>query len=74
VTTPEVKENFCVCTCEGRLLGDQKGRGHHPIKSACMNPPASAMGSALAKSYTHILGRVLGPITCEKRSKIFGQR
>ena len=31
MATPEVKENFPICTCTGRLLGYQKWRGHHPI-------------------------------------------
>ena len=33
MTTLEVKENFPVCTCTGRLLGGQKGRGCYPIMS-----------------------------------------
>ena len=31
ITTPEVKENFLMHTSTGKLLGDQNGRGHHPI-------------------------------------------
>ena len=38
VTTPEVKGDFLVCTCAGRLLGDEKWRGLHPIISVDMHP------------------------------------
>ena len=31
MTPPEFKESFPVCTHAGRLLGDQKERGLHPI-------------------------------------------
>ena len=41
--TPEVKENFPVCTCAGRLLGGQKGRGRHPIICVDMHPQASVL-------------------------------
>ena len=36
--TPEVKEDFPVCTGAGRLLGGQRGRGSHPIISVDMHP------------------------------------
>ena len=72
MTSPEVKENFPVCICAGRLLGGPKERGHHPIISVDISPQASAVGSILAKSCARILGRVLGPVRCEKRNKITG--
>ena len=58
MTTPETKENFPVCTCGGRLLGGQKGRGHYrsPITSVDMHPQASEVGSILAKKCVHVLG------------------
>ena len=74
MTTPEVKENFPVCTCAERFLGGQKGRGCHPIISVDIQPQASAMESILAKICARKLGRVLGPVRCEKRNKIIGQR
>ena len=74
MTTPEVKENFPVWTCAGRLLGGQKGRGHHPIISVDIYPQVSAVESILANSCTRSLGRVLGPVMCEKRNEIIGQR
>ena len=56
MTTPEVKENFPVCTCAGRLLGGQKGRGCHPIVCVDMHPQASGVGSSLAKSCARMWG------------------
>ena len=50
MTTPEVKKNFPVYTCAGRLLGGQTGRGRHPIISVDIPPQASVVGSILAKS------------------------
>ena len=47
--TPEVKEDFPVCTCTGRLLEGQKGRGPHPIINVDMYPQASAVGPILQK-------------------------
>ena len=38
MTNSEVKENFPVSTYAGRLLGDQKERGH-PIISVDIPPP-----------------------------------
>jgi len=57
MTTPEIWENFPVCTCGGRLLGGQKGRGPSPspIINVDMHPQASEVGSILAKRCTHIL-------------------
>ena len=63
----EVKEDFPVCTCAGRLLGGWKGRGTHPI-SVDMHPEASAVGSTLEKRCSHILGRVHGPVRGEERN------
>ena len=74
MTTPEVKEHFPVCTCAGRLLGRQKGREYHPIVSVDILPQASAVGAILAKSSTCMLGMIPGPLRCEKRSEIIGER
>ena len=59
MTTLEVKENFQVCTWAGSLFGDQK-RGHHPIISEDIHPLASVVGSIVAKSHEHMLGRTGG--------------
>ena len=67
MTTPEVKENFFVCTCTERLLEGQNGRGRHPIISVDISPQASVVESILAKSCTCVLGRVLGLVRCERR-------
>ena len=45
VPTPKVKEDFLVCTCAGRLLGDQKGRESNPMLSVNMHPQASMVGN-----------------------------
>ena len=71
---PEVREDFPICTQEERPLGGQKGSGPHPIRSVDMHPQASAVGSILAKSCVCILGRIHGPVRCEERNKIIGQR
>ena len=47
--SPVVKEDLSVCTCAGRLLEGQKGRGPHPIISMNMHPQASVVGSILEK-------------------------
>ena len=49
MTTPEVKEDFSVCTCTGRLHGGQKAREPHTITRVDMHPQASALGSILEK-------------------------
>jgi len=65
VPTPEVKENFPVGTCAGRLLGGQKRRWNHPI--VCGHAPTgSEVGSISVKSHTHMLGRILGPVRSEE--------
>ena len=74
MTTPEVKENFPVCTYTGRLPEGQKVTGHHPIISVDIPPQASVLKSILAKSCAHMLGRVLGQVRCEKRKEVIGQR
>lgn len=74
VPTPEVKEDFPVCTGAGRLLGGQRGRGPHPIISVDVHPQASAVGSIVAESCAGILGRVLGLVRSEASSKIIVQR
>ena len=38
VASPEVKEDFPVCTCTGRLLESQQQRGPHPIISVDTHP------------------------------------
>ena len=53
--TPEVKKDFPVHTCAGRLLGGQKGRGLHPITNKDTHPQASVVGSILEKSCRGIL-------------------
>ena len=73
--TPEVKEDFPVCTIAGRLLGGHKGRGSHPTISVDMHPQASTVQSILAKSCAHILGRVLDESgVCEERNEMIGER
>ena len=52
--TPEVKKDFPVHTCAGRLLGGQKARGLHPIISKDMHPQASVVGSILKKLCRHL--------------------
>ena len=75
VPTPEVKEDFPVCTGAGRLLGGQRGRGPHPIISVDVHPQASTVGSILAKSCALTLGRVLVESdVCEARNKTVGER
>ena len=55
MTTPEVKENFPVCTCAGCLLGGQKGRGRHPIISVDIPPTGLWGGIHLSKKLrTHV--------------------
>ena len=48
--SPEVQEDFPVCTGAGRLRGDQKGRRAHLIIRMDMDPEASVVGSILEKS------------------------
>ena len=72
--TPQVKEDFTVCTCAGRLLGGQRGRGPkrkgpQPIISVDLHPQASTAVFFLAKICPCILGRVQRPVKCEKRNK-----
>ena len=74
MTAPEVKENFPVCTCAGRVFEGQKRRWlfwppyySGPIISVHIHP--YAMESLLAKICTCMLGRVLGTVKCEKRKK-----
>ena len=68
MTTLEVKENFQVCTWAGSLFVDQK-RGHHPIISEDIHPLASVVGSIIAKSHEHMLGRT----DVEKKKKILAK-
>jgi len=79
MTTSEVKENFPVCTCAGRVLEGQKSRWlfwppyySGPIISLHIHP--HAIGSLLAKICTCMLERVLGIVRCEKRKKVICQR
>ena len=59
MTTPEVKENFPVCTCTGRL-GGQNGRGHHPVM--CGHAPTGLCnGIHLSKKLCMHVGK--GPRT-----------
>ena len=51
MTTPEIKEDFPVCTCAGRLLRGQKGRGHHPIASVDKPPTGFCGGIHLSKKF-----------------------
>lgn len=66
ITTPEVKENFLRHTSTGKLLGDQHGRGHHPIIMVDIPSQASVVGFILAKRFTLMLASVLGLVMCEK--------
>ena len=50
-----------------------KREGPHPIISVDMNPQA-LWGINLSKCHAHILGRVQGPVRCEKRDKVIAQR
>ena len=59
-----------LCTCTGKLLGGQKGRGsiHNNVD---MYPQSSVVGSILAKTCAHICPRrVLGLVNYGKRNKI----
>ena len=71
----EVKEKFPVCPWKA-FWGDRKGRGS--IISRCigdhMHLQASVVRSVLTKSCACILGKVLGPVSYEKRNKITAQR
>ena len=67
MTTLEVKEKFPV----GPWNAHWGGGGQ---KGAKMYLQASVVRSILTKSCACILGRVLGPVRCEKRNKITGQR
>ena len=72
VSTLEVKEDFSICMCSGRLLGGQKGA---PPQSKYGQAPIVLWGGVhLRKIYTHVLGRVLGQDRCEKENKILRQR
>ena len=72
VSTPEVKEDFSVCMCSGRLLGGQKGV---PPQSKYGHAPIVLWGGIhLRKIYARILGRVRGPVRCEERNKIIGKQ
>ena len=68
---PEVKENFPICTCAGRFQGGQKrereGLPAHNTRGH--TPTGLRLEAILAKSGAHILGRVLGPVRWEERSK-----
>ena len=72
MTTPEVKENYPVCTWAGRLRGGQKGRRRHPIISVDIHPQASG-GIHLSKKLRTRVGE--GPRAGQvwKRNKIIGQ-
>ena len=74
MTTPEIKEDFPVCTCAGRLLRGHKGRGHHPIIGAVKLPIGFHLESVLAKKICTHIGK--GPRTgqVQKRNKMIGQR
>ena len=72
MSIPEVKVNFPVCTCAGRLLGGQKGRGHHPLISVDIPPTGLCSGIHLGKKLHSHLGEGLGLVSCEKRNKIIG--
>ena len=54
--------------------GTPKGRRPHHIISVDIHRLTSVVGPILANSWTCILGRVHGPVTCEERYKIIGQR
>ena len=72
VSTLEVKEDFSICMCSGRLLGGQKGA---PPQSKYGHAPIVLWGGVnLRKIYTCILGRVHGPVRCEERKKIIGKQ
>ena len=48
--TPEVQEDFPVCTGAGKLLGGQKGRRPYPMIRMDMDQEASLVGSIVEKS------------------------
>ena len=58
--TPEVKEDFRVSTCAGRLLGSQEGRGCH-LKISVDTHPQVCDGIHLSKKLCLCLGQ--GPRT-----------
>ena len=60
VPTPEVNEDFCVCTCSGKLLGSREGRGCHPKISVDTHPQVCD-GIHLSKKLCMRLGE--GPRT-----------
>ena len=78
MTTLEVKEKFPVCPWNANCVGGVRQKGRGSIISRCMGDhmhlQASVVRSILTKSCACILGRVLGPVRCEKRNKITGQR
>ena len=73
VPTPEIKEDFTVCTCAESLLGGQKGKEPIPIINVNMHPQAFTGGSIITKSCTCMLGWVLGPVRCEERNNIIAK-
>ena len=72
MSTPEAKEDSSSAHVQEGFLGVKKGGG--PIRIADLHPQASGVGPISAKRCWHILGRVHGPIRCEERNKINGQR
>ena len=67
VPTPQVKEDFTVCTCAGRLLGGQRGRAKKegaPDYNKCGSAPTSLHGGILlSKNLPTYLGK--GPRTSQ---------
>ena len=55
MTSPEIKEDFPVCTWAVRLLRGQKGRGRHPIVSMGKPPTGFCGGIHISKKLcTHV--------------------
>ena len=74
--TPEVKEDFPVYTCIGRLLGGLKREGSPPHNKCGHASIGLCSGIYLRKilcSPRTLLERVLVPIRCEERNKMIGQ-
>ena len=56
-------------SARGSFLAGQKRGGCKPITYVDIPPQPSGLEAVLAKSGEHILGRVLGPVRWEERSK-----
>ena len=70
--TPEAKEDSLSTHVQEGFLGVKKGGA--PIIIVDLHPLAFGVGTILAKSCWHILRSIHGPIRCEERNKIIGQR